>query len=125
MKLFSILITLLLFGCSESFYSELPATISVFRDELNSSFFRKLTSEDIEYKELDNWLRRNKDDWKPVSTEYSGGIFVHSKNSGYKYAYQLINNKIVVYSTHFPEAKAFFVKKLKPNEIRGLRDIDK
>ena len=114
-KIFLLLITLLLLGCSKTVDVALSPEAFIYSSN-DSSQKIQLSPDEAAYQDLNNWLAENKDGWYATSGRYAGGVYVRSGVHGI----QIKELKVVIYSTSSEKPSALYVKDINRGELASL-----
>ena len=113
-----LLLVMGLVGCAQSLDIQLENEVSVFLSSDGDKQIR-LTQNDKEYVELNDWLHDNRSEWYATSGRYAGGVYVKSGD----YGIQVADNHVVIYLGSGSEAKAMYIQDIAKDELRGIKNI--
>ena len=119
-RIFFILSVLVLVSCSESVDIQLEPEVNVFLSNDSEQKIR-LTPQDKEYVNLNEWLREHRSGWHPTSGPYPGGVYIKSGINGI----QITETHVVLYSTTSPEPRSMYIQKIAKGKLSGIRNIGK
>jgi hypothetical protein len=119
-KTFIILIVLVLVSCTESLDIQLDPEVNVYFSNDSERKIR-LTPQDKEYVNLNEWLRENRSGWYPTSGHYPGGVYIKSGI----YGIQITQTHVVLYSTTYAEPRAMYIQKIAKGKLSGIRNFGK
>ncbi len=117
-KIFIILSVLVLVSCSESLDIQLESEVNVYLSNDRERQIR-LTPQDKEYVNLNEWLREHRSGWHPTSGSYPGGVYIKSGIHGI----QITQTHVVLYSTTHSEPRAMYIQKIGKDKLRGIKDL--
>ena len=112
------LITVFTVGCSQSVNLQLAPQVNAYVHS-NSQQAIPLTINDSTYKELNDWLSRNQQDWLTTSGRYPGGVYIKSNNHGI----QVTPLKVIIYSSSAAETKALYIKHIGPEDLKLTKKL--
>ena len=119
-KIFFILSVLVLVSCGESLDIQLEPEVDVYLSDDRSQTIR-LTPQDKEYADLNEWLHENRSGWLPTSGPYPGGVYIKSGIHGI----QISKIHVVLYSTTHPEPKSIYVQQINRGTLSGIKNLGK
>jgi len=119
-RIFIILSVLVLVSCSESLDIQLEPEVNVFLSNDSEQKIR-LTPQDKEYENLNEWLHEHRSGWYPTSGRYPGGVYIKSGD----YGIQITDTHVVLYSTTYPEPRSIYIQKIGKGKLGGIRNIGK
>ena len=117
-KIFIILSVLVLVSCSESLDIQLESEVNVYLSNDSERIIR-LTPQDKEYADLNEWLRENRSGWHPTSGPYPGGVYIKSGI----YGIQITEAYVVIYSTTSSEPRSMYVQKIVRGKLSGIKNL--
>jgi len=117
-KIFIILSALMLVSCSESLDIQLESEVNVYLSNDSGRKIR-LTPQDKEYANLNEWLREHRSGWHPTSGRYPGGVYIKSG----MYGIQITETHVVLYSTNHPEPRSIYIQNISKGELSGIKYI--
>ena len=117
-KIFIILSVLVLVSCSESLDIQLGSEVNVYLSNDSERTIR-LTPQDEEYANLNEWLRENRSGWYPTSGPYPGGVYIKSG----LYGIQVTETHVVIYSTTSSEPKSMYIQKVGRGKLSGIKKL--
>jgi len=110
---------LVLTGCSKVVDVQLDAEVTVFLSNGDEKKI-KLTAKDPEHIMMQEWLEQHKADWLPTSGRYAGGIYLTSG----KYGIQVINSKVVLYSSITDNPTAIYAQEIERSDLKALKILN-
>ena len=119
-KIFIILSVLVLVSCSESLDIQLESEVNVYLSNDSERKIR-LTPQDKEYANLNEWLREHRSGWYPTSGRYPGGVYIKSGI----YGIQITETHVVLYSTTYSEPRSIYIQKIGKGKLSGIKNIGK
>ncbi len=119
-KIFIILSVLVLASCSESLDIQLESEVNVYLSNDSERKIR-LTPQDKEYANLNEWLREHRSGWYPTSGRYPGGVYIKSGI----YGIQITETHVVLYSTTYPEPRSIYIQKIGKGKLSGIKKFGK
>ena len=119
-KIFIILSVLVLVSCSESLDIQLESEVNVYLSNDSERKIR-LTPQDKEYANLNEWLRENRSGWYPTSGRYPGGVYIKSGI----YGIQITETHVVLYSTTYSEPRSIYIQKIGKGKLSGIKNLGK
>jgi hypothetical protein len=115
-----LLLVICLFSCSKPLDIQLEPEVHIFLSKDTKQGIR-ITPKDEVYVILNEWLADNKTGWYVTSGRYPGGIYVKSG----KYGIQVIESKLVIYSTAGNEPKAIYIQEIEKGELSAIINFGK
>lgn len=119
-KIFIILSVLVLVSCSESLDIQLESEVNVYLSNDRERKIR-LTPQDKEYVNLNQWLGEHRSGWHPTSGNYPGGVYIKSGIHGI----QITQTHVVLYSTTSSEPRAMYIQKMGRGKLSGVQNLGK
>lgn len=119
-KVFIILSLLVLVSCSEALDIQLEPEVDVYLSNDRQRQLR-LTPQDQEYENLNEWLREHRSGWYPTSGPYPGGVYIKSGIHGI----QITDTHVVLYTTAHPEPRSMYIQKIGRDELSGIQNLGK
>ena len=119
-KIFIILSVLVLVSCSQSLDIQLEPEVNVYLSDDRERTLR-LTPQDKEYVNLNEWLRENSSGWYPTSGPYPGGVYIKSGI----YGIQITETHAVLYSTTSTEPRSIYIQKIDKGKLSGIKNLGK
>jgi len=119
-KIFIILSVLVIVSCGESLDIQLESEVNVYLSNDSDQKIR-LTPQDKEYANLNEWLRENKSGWHPTSGSYPGGVYVKTGI----YGIQITETHVILYSTTHPEPRSMYIQKIGRGMLSEIKNFGK
>ncbi|TWX47205.1 hypothetical protein [Colwellia hornerae] len=115
-----LLLAISLFGCSKSVDIQLEPQAQMF---LSKDIKQQvtITKQDAVYVALNDWLRTHQAGWYATSGRFPGGVYIKSGN----YGFQVIESKVVIYSTLGNEPKAIYIQEINKGELSTILNLAK
>ena len=115
-----ILPVLILVSCSESLDIQLESEVNVYLSNDSERKIR-LTPQDKEYANLNEWLRENRSGWHPTSGNYPGGVYIKAGIHGI----QITESHVILYSTTYSKPRAIYIQKIGKDKLIGIKNLGK
>lgn len=109
----------LFLGCSQTGTIDLALNENISLTRLEPEHrgkVKEFTSKNKEYKELQNWLKNNKEGWRKIETETYPKYLVHSG----KFFIGIVENNVIILHKRFVDSTIIYQKPLKANELSFL-----
>ncbi|TWX67746.1 hypothetical protein ESZ36_10520 [Colwellia demingiae] len=110
-----LLLVTCLFGCSKPLDIQLEPEVHIFLSKDTKQGI-PITLNDKAYLVLNEWLHENKTGWYATSGRYPGGVYIKSG----KFGIQVIESKVVIYSTVGNEPKAIYIQEIEKGELSAI-----
>ena len=105
-------------SCSESLDIQLESEVNVYISDESERIIR-LTPQDKEYINLNEWLRENRSGWYPTSGPYPGGVYIKSGI----YGIQITETHVILYSTTYSELRSIYIQKIGRGKLGGIKNF--
>ncbi|MCL6415145.1 hypothetical protein MIB92_05740 [Aestuariirhabdus sp. Z084] len=119
-RIIILLLAMILTGCTQSLDIQLEPEVSLFLSSDSGQPIR-LMPDDKAYKDLSEWLQKNRSNWYVTTGRYRGGVYIQSGEHGI----QVTDIQVILYATEGERPSARYIQTIKKSELRSIKNYGK